>query len=39
VNLDQEVSSLIDYQNAYSASARVISIVQQMMQTMVDIIH
>ena len=39
VNLDQEVSSMIDYQQAYSASARVISVLQQMLQTLVDIIH
>jgi flagellar hook-associated protein 1 FlgK len=39
VNLDQEVSSMIDFQQAYSASARVISVLQQMLQTLVDIIH
>ena len=39
VNLDQEVSSMIDYQQAYSASARVISVMDQMLQTLVDIIH
>lgn len=39
VNLDQEVSSLIDYQQSYSASARVISVMQQMLQTLVDIVH
>ncbi len=39
VNLDQEVSSMIDYQQAYSASARVISVLQQMLQTLVDIIR
>ena len=39
VNLDQEVSSMIDYQQAYSASARVISVMDQMLTTLVDIIH
>ena len=39
VNLDQEVSSMIDFQQAYSASARVISVLQQMLQTLVDIVH
>ena len=39
VNLDQEVSSMIDYQQAYSASARVISILDQMLTTLVDLVH
>jgi flagellar hook-associated protein 1 len=39
VNLDQEVSSMMDYQQAYSASARVISVLQSMLTTLVDIIH
>ena len=39
VNLDQEVTSLIDYQQAYTASARVISTLQQMLSTLVDIFH
>ena len=39
VNLDQEMSSLIDYQNSYQASARVISVMDQMLTTLIDIIH
>jgi flagellar hook-associated protein 1 len=37
VNVDQEMSNLIVYQNAYSASARVISIVDAMFQALEQI--
>ncbi len=36
VNLDAELSSLIVYQNAYSASARVISTIQTMYQALMN---
>ena len=38
VNMDEEMSNLILYQQAYSASARVISVIQQLFQTLNDII-
>ncbi|HYB09024.1 MAG TPA: flagellar hook-associated protein FlgK [Alphaproteobacteria bacterium] len=37
VNVDQEMSNLIVYQNAYSASARVISVIDAMFQTLEQI--
>ena len=39
VNLDQEVANMINFQQAYSASAKVISTLQQMLDTLVNIIH
>ncbi len=39
VNLDQEVSNLVTYQQAYQASAKVISVIQAMMGTMTDMLH
>jgi flagellar hook-associated protein 1 FlgK len=36
VNLDSELSTLIVYQNAYSASARVISTIQSMFQALMN---
>lgn len=37
VNVDEEMAKLIQYQNAYSASARCISVADQMMQTLLEI--
>jgi flagellar hook-associated protein 1 FlgK len=37
VNLDEELSNLTIYQNAYAASARVISIVQTMYDALMNI--
>lgn len=39
VNLDEEVSNMINFQQAYSASAKVISTLQEMLDTLVNIIH
>jgi len=39
VNIDEEVTNMISYQQAYSASARVISVLQSMLQTLNDMIH
>ena len=39
VNLDEEVANMINFQQAYSASAKVISTLQQMLDTLVNIIH
>ena len=36
VNLDSELSTLIVYQNAYSASARVISTIQSMYDALMN---
>jgi flagellar hook-associated protein 1 FlgK len=36
VNIDQEMSSLLNLQNTYAANARVFSIVQQMFQTLLQ---
>jgi len=36
VNLDEEMSNLILFQQAFSASARVVSVIQQMFQTLDD---
>ena len=36
VNIDNEFSTLIVYQNAYSASARVISTIQTMFQALMS---
>ena len=34
VNLDEEMTNMISHQRAYEASARVISVVDEMMQTL-----
>jgi flagellar hook-associated protein 1 len=39
VNLDEEVSHMIDFQRAYSASAKVISALNDMLTQLTDIIH
>ncbi|RAU22892.1 flagellar hook-associated protein FlgK [Paramagnetospirillum kuznetsovii] len=39
VNLDEEVANMINFQQAYSASAKVISTLQQMLDTLVNIIR
>jgi flagellar hook-associated protein 1 FlgK len=36
VNIDTEMSNLISLQNAYSANARVMSTIQQMMNTLLQ---
>ena len=36
VNLDEELTSLSSYQQAYSASAQVISAINSMMQTVIN---
>ncbi len=38
VNIDQEVTNMITYQQAYSASARVISVMQAMLSTLTDLV-
>jgi len=37
VSLDEEAANLVQYQNAYNAAARVISTVNQMMQTAINL--
>ena len=37
VNIDTEMSNLISLQNAYSANARVMSVIQQMMSTLLQV--
>ncbi len=39
VNLDEEVSNMINFQQAYSASAKVISTLSQMLDSLINIIH
>lgn len=39
VNLDEEVTKMIDFQQAYSAAAKVISTLQQMLEELVNIVH
>lgn len=39
VNLDEEVSSMIDFQQAYSASAKVITVLQEMLETLTSMIR
>jgi flagellar hook-associated protein 1 len=39
VNLDEELANTVIYQNAYSASARIISVVNQMFDELVNIIN
>ena len=36
VNIDEELSNLIQYQNAYSANARVITVIQTLYQTLMQ---
>jgi flagellar hook-associated protein 1 FlgK len=36
VSLDQEAANLVRYQQAYSASAQVVSAINQMMQTVIN---
>jgi flagellar hook-associated protein 1 FlgK len=36
VNIDQEMTSLLSLQNTYAANARVFSVVQQMLQTLMQ---
>jgi flagellar hook-associated protein 1 FlgK len=36
VNIDQEMTSLLNLQNSYAANARVFSVVQQMLQTLMQ---
>lgn len=38
VNLDEEVANMINFQQAYSASAKVISTLQEMLDTLVNIV-
>ena len=37
VNVDEEMARLIDLQNAYAANARVVSIVNELLQTLMQI--
>ncbi|MBX9635516.1 MAG: flagellar hook-associated protein FlgK, partial [Magnetospirillum sp.] len=39
VNLDEEISSMMDFQQAYSASAKVISVLQDMLETLNSMIR
>ncbi|MBC7952212.1 MAG: flagellar hook-associated protein FlgK [Rhodospirillaceae bacterium] len=39
VNLDEEISSMMDFQQAYSASAKVISVLQEMLDTLNSMIR
>ena len=39
VNIDEEVTNMMAYQQAYSASARVISVLQEMMNTLTDLVR
>lgn len=39
VNLDEEISSLMDYQQAYSAAAKVITTLQDMLETLTSMIR
>jgi flagellar hook-associated protein 1 FlgK len=36
VNIDTELSNLINLQNTYAANARVLSTIEQMMQTLIQ---
>jgi len=36
VNVDQEMTNLLNLQNTYAANARVFSVVQQMFQTLMQ---
>ena len=37
VNLDEELTSLSSYQQAYAAGARILTVVDQLYQTLLDI--
>ena len=39
VNLDEEVASMMDYQQAYTASAKVITVLQEMLETLTGMIR
>lgn len=39
VNLDEEVANMINFQQAYSASAKVITVLQEMLETLVNIVR
>jgi len=39
VNIDEEVTRMMAFQSAYSASARVISVLQEMMTTLTDLVR
>ena len=39
VNLDEEVSSMIDYQQAYAATAKVITVLQEMLEMLTSMIN
>lgn len=39
VNLDEEISSMMDFQQAYSASAKVITVLQEMLETLTSMIR
>lgn len=39
VNIDEEVSAMIDFQQAYSASAKVITVLQEMLDTLINIMR
>jgi len=39
VNMDEELANLIVYQNAFQASARVISVVDELMETLINIVR
>jgi flagellar hook-associated protein 1 FlgK len=39
VNLDEEVANMINFQQAYSASAKVIATLQEMLDTLVNTIR
>jgi flagellar hook-associated protein 1 FlgK len=38
VNIDEELAKMILFQNAYSASARLIRVVAEMLQTLIEIV-
>ena len=37
VNVDEEMARLMQLQNAYSASARVVSVVQELIDSLMDL--
>lgn len=39
VNMDEEISAMMDYQQAYSAAAKVITVMQDMLQTLTQMIR
>ena len=38
INLDSEAAALIEFQQAYQASARVISTARELFQTLIDVV-